>query len=286
VAVEDGDDCWAPLAERFVVDHYASLRGRVRNRVLHEHLRQHLPRPPATLVDVGGGGGDQSIPLASEGYRVTIVEPSAAMLDRARRRLAGEPEAVAARVRLVQAAGEQAGEALGGERFGGVLCHGVVMYVEPLAPFVAALAALAAPGGIVSIVAKNAEALAVRPATEGDWTGALRAFDARRQVNGLGLDTRADTVDELTALLAAEGVDAVAWYGVRLFTDWMAGAGDEAGSAVDAGADAGAGAGGRGSTGSAGGLEAVLAVELEASRRDPYRRLSRLFHLIGRARPR
>jgi S-adenosylmethionine-dependent methyltransferase len=26
----------------------------------------------------------------------------------------------------------------------------------------------------------------------------------------------------------------------------------------------------------------VLAVELEATRRDPYRRLSRLFHLVGR----
>jgi S-adenosylmethionine-dependent methyltransferase len=28
----------------------------------------------------------------------------------------------------------------------------------------------------------------------------------------------------------------------------------------------------------------VFAVELEASRRDPYRRLSRLFHLLGRRR--
>lgn len=29
-------------------------------------------------------------------------------------------------------------------------------------------------------------------------------------------------------------------------------------------------------------MEAVLAVELEAARRDPYRRMSRLFHLVGR----
>ena len=28
----------------------------------------------------------------------------------------------------------------------------------------------------------------------------------------------------------------------------------------------------------------VLAVELEASRRDPYRQMSRLFHLLGRRR--
>jgi hypothetical protein len=32
-------------------------------------------------------------------------------------------------------------------------------------------------------------------------------------------------------------------------------------------------------------VEAVAAVELEASRRDPYRRLSRTFHLVGRKDP-
>jgi len=32
-------------------------------------------------------------------------------------------------------------------------------------------------------------------------------------------------------------------------------------------------------------LAAAAAVELEASRRDPYRQLSRIFHLVGRKRP-
>src|SRR3546814_21136600 len=36
-----------------------------------------------------------------------------------------------------------------GEAFDGVFCHGVVIYVEVVDPFVAALAALAAPGGAV-----------------------------------------------------------------------------------------------------------------------------------------
>ena len=31
-------------------------------------------------------------------------------------------------------------------------------------------------------------------------------------------------------------------------------------------------------------VEATAAVELEASRRDPYRQLSRVFHLVGRRR--
>src|SRR5215471_18223369 len=169
-------DAWAGLADRFVHGHYGSLRGRVRTHVIDSHLRAHLPPPPAALVDVGGGAGNQSVPLAASGYQVTIVDPSAAMLDRAAARLAGEPREVASRVRLVQASAEAAREALGDERFAGVLCHGVIMYVDDPRPFAAALADLAEPGGTLSLVAKNARCLATRPALEGRWADALAAF--------------------------------------------------------------------------------------------------------------
>ena len=213
------EDAWAAVAERFVEGHYGTLRGRVRNYVIACHLRDHLPEPSAALVDVGGGAGNQSIPLARDGYQVTIVDPSAAMLARARARLAVEPAGVADRVRLVQASAAEANQALGGRRFAAVLCHGVIMYVDDPRPFAAALAGLAQPGTIVSVVAKNAASMASRPALAGDWAGALAAFDTDRQVNGLGLDTRADTVEGLTAVLAESGVERIAWYGVRLFTD-------------------------------------------------------------------
>ena len=90
---------WAPLVQSFVDDHYGSLRGRVRTHVIDEHLRAHLGPAPQRVVDVGGGAGDQSLPLARAGHEVTIVDPSAAMLERAAARLAQEPEEVARRVR-------------------------------------------------------------------------------------------------------------------------------------------------------------------------------------------
>ena len=254
-------DEWAAHVETFVDLHYASLRGRVRTHVIDQHLAAHLA-PGARIVDVGGGAGNQSIPLARRGHDVTIADPSPAMLDRAGEALAAEPREVRERVRLVQCSGQEAPAALG-ETFDGVLCHGVVMYVEDPDPFVGALADLAAPGGIVSIVAKNLDVLAARPAQEGRWADALAAFDADRQVNGLGIDTRADRVGDLSALLVRHDVDPVAWYGVRLFTD--AWAPDRPPEDPE---------------------EVVLAVELEASRRDPYRQLSRLFHLVGRRGPR
>ena len=83
-------------------------------------------------------------------------------------------------------------------------------------------------------------------------------MNSRRQVNDLGVESRADTVEGLSELFGGFGVEPVAWCGVRLFTEaWTL---DN--PAIDP-------------------EERVLAVELEASRRDPYRQLRRLFHLVG-----
>lgn len=252
------EDEWAPLAERFVDGHYGSLRGRVRTFVIDRHLRDHLPSAPARVVDVGGGAGHQSIPLARVGYEVTVVDPSAAMLERAEQHLAAEPRDVAERVRLVRANAEDASDALGGEHYSGVLCHGVIMYVDDPDPFLAALAGLAEPGAIVSLVGKNIATMAVRPALQGDWARALAAFDRDHQINGLGLDTRGDSIEHITQSFAELGVDRVASYGVRLFSDgWTP---DRPTTDQE---------------------DLVLAVELEASRRDPYKSMSRLFHYVG-----
>lgn len=252
-------DTWAPLAKRFVDDHYGSLRGRVRTHVINEHLRDHIGPPPQRVVDIGGGAGNQSVPLARAGHEVTIVDPSPAMLDRAAGLLADEADAVAARVRLVEAKGEDAPGLLGGAVFDTVLCHGVLMYVDDPEPLVQALCELAAPAGVVSIVAKNVEVMALRHAHEGDWARAIAAFDSDRQVNGLGVDTRGDSIESLSALLTDRGIEPVDWYGVRLFTDgWTP---DRTATDPE---------------------DLVLQAELMASERDPYRRLSRLFHLVGR----
>lgn len=105
--------------------------------------------------------------------------------------------------------------------------------------------------------------MAVRPALEQRWGDALAAFDAREEIGVLGLPTRADTVEELSGQLRDRGVEPARWYGVWLFVDWL----DFSGAALD--------------PGDADRLAATAAVELEASRRDPYRQLSRVFHLIG-----
>jgi S-adenosylmethionine-dependent methyltransferase len=259
-----GEDSWATLADKFADQAYASVKGRVRTYVLHQHLLEHLPPPPADVLDVGGGAGHQSFPLAEAGYDVTLLDPSPAMLDKARGRLHQLPVEAQRRVTILAADGEHADEAVDGRRFAGVLCHGVLGYLEQPEPLVDQLCRCAADDGIVSIMTGNANAAAVRPALERRWDDALAAFDARHEIGVLGVQGRADTVEELSELLRSRRVDPLAWYGVWLFVDWLEFSGVE----LDPDDLAQ--------------VRATAAVELEASRRDPYRGLSRVFHLLGR----
>src|SRR5664280_3262285 len=122
----------------------------------------------------------------------------------------------------------------------------------------------AAAGGVVSIMTGNARAMAVRPALERRWDDAVASLDARGEIGVLGVPGRADTVEELSELVRSRGVEPMRWYGVWLFVDWL----DFCGAELDP-SDSKQVAG-------------TAAVELQASRRDPYRQLSRVFHLVGR----
>lgn len=250
-------DPYAHLAERFV-RHYGTLRGAVRAELVARQLAAHLPAPPAAVADVGGGAGTQAIRLARLGHGVTLLDPSAEMLARARDALAAEPAGVAGRLVLVEGRGEEAPALLGAGRYGAVLCHCVLPYVERPRPLLRAVAAQAEPGGVVSVLAKNADALAMRAALEGRFADAVAAFEADADRGGLGVETRAHSFDSLVQVLAAEGVELVAWYGIRVFTDHL--------GQAPPGPD----------------LDRVLEAEELAGRRDPYRRVARLLHLIGR----
>jgi SAM-dependent methyltransferase len=264
-----GDDPWssASLAHKFADEAYASVKGYVRTYVMHQQLLEHLPPSPAAVLDVGGGAGHQSFPLAQAGYDVTLLDPSRAMLDKAQQRLRLLPDAARRRVTLLQADGLNADEAVKGQRFAAVLCHGVLGYLDDPEPMVGQLCRCAAAGGIVSIMTGSARTTAVRPALERRWEDALASFDATREVGVLGVQGRADTVEELSELMQTRGVEPLRWYGVWLFVDWL----EFSGAELDPGDEKQ--------------VAATAAVELEASRRDPYRQLSRVFHLVGRKGP-
>lgn len=251
------EDPFSDLAEGYNSSGGA-LRRVVRHELVDRGLDEHLPGPPARIVDVGGGAGQQAIPLSRKGHEVTILDPSPKMLAEAHRRLAQEGEDVCRRVRLIEGTGERAREVLDGEKFDAALCHGVLMYLEDPRPMIHALSALVRPGGVVSVLTKNAAALAARPALEGRYRDALSLLEADRDPGRLGVVTRGDTVEDLTRSFEEAGLGLEGWYGVRVFTDHH-------GERMP-GED----------------LRSVLELEWEAGRRDPYRSVARLVHMVGR----
>lgn len=200
------------------------------------------------VLDVGMGQGTQALRLARAGHQVTGVEQDPKMISAVREALAAEPEGIRERVRIVQSDGRDTGVHFLPGSFDVVLCHGVLMYVEEPDPLLAGLARMLAQGGLLSLLVRNADALAMRPGLSGDWAGALTAFDTTAYTNRLGLDVRADRLATLTATLAGIGAPLAAWYGVRVFTDTAV---DDAEIPAD--------------------VETLLTVEERAGRTDPYR---------------
>ncbi|WP_263406803.1 class I SAM-dependent methyltransferase [Streptomyces kanamyceticus] len=230
-------------------------------RQLDEQIAARFPvGQRLRVLDVGMGQGTQALRLARAGHKVTGVEQDPEMIAAARAALAGEPEGIRGRVRIVEGDGHQTGVHFLPGSFDVVLCHGVLMYVDEPDALLAGLARMLAPGGLLSLLVRNAEALAMRPGLAGDWSGALAAFDSATYRNRLGIEARADRLDALTATLAGIAAPLQVWYGVRIFTDTV---GDDPVLPPDAE------------------LESLLAAEERAGRIDPYRRVAALLHLCG-----
>jgi S-adenosylmethionine-dependent methyltransferase len=202
-----------------------------RTALLLAQVRASLPAPPAELVDAGGGTGQIAVPLAAEGYHVTVLDPSAAMLATCTQRAAERGAGTVARLSTVQGDVEQAPALLGEASADAVLCIGVLEVTAEPGRALAALGGLLRPEGSLSLVVANRAWLALRAARRGDYGEALRLLDdvvvgrapaqhgagaSATQAAGAGQVTRAWTAPELREMLNSAGLRVVAEYGLRV----------------------------------------------------------------------
>jgi S-adenosylmethionine-dependent methyltransferase len=252
-------------------------KGRVGFELLLGQVLAALPAAPATVVDAGGGTGQLAVALARHGYRVTVVDTSAAMLATCAQRAADEGGGVAGRVTGVQGDAADLPGLLGEGSQDAAVCHDLLTRVDDRAALLASLAGVLAEGGVLSLGFANRDWLALRSARRGDHAAALRLVEGgsggppgwspggsggsgglmpRPPVGG----GEAMTLDEVEVELDKAGFELVTASGVGVFAD----AGDDEL--------------GRGE------LAALVELERLVAGREPYRSSARTLHLVARRR--
>jgi SAM-dependent methyltransferase len=216
-----------------------------------------LPPAPATVVDAGGGTGQLAVALAGHGYRVTVVDTSAAMLATCAQRAADAGPEVAERVTGVQGDAAALPGLLGRGAGDAAVCHDLLTRVDDQATLLAALAGVLVDEGVLSLGFANRDWLALRAGRRGDHAAALRLVRAGGSDPPAG---EAMTLDEAETELDKAGFDLVTAAGVGVFAD----IGDD----------------------DLGPRELAALVELErlVAGREPYRSSARTLHLVARRR--
>lgn len=109
-------------------------------------LTEHLPTPPATILDIGCGTGSLTLLLAEQDYELTGIDLSTAMIEQAQRKLNTAGYSVP--LRVMNAADPH----LPGQQFDTIVCRHLLWALPDPAQVLARWSALLKPGGYLLLV--------------------------------------------------------------------------------------------------------------------------------------
>ncbi|MCG6658653.1 methyltransferase domain-containing protein [Halomonas campisalis] len=209
-----GDRHFDGLADKFAASLYGKARGELRLALLDRLLPEMLALDGQPLLDVGGGLGQLAAWFADRGHPVTLVEPAAEMRERARAELTGRS------VTFLDAPLQALPEVAPGP-WSLIACHAVLEWLADPRSALATLAARLAPGGQLSLMVFNRDALRFSNVVKGNLDKALAD-----RLEGKGLRQRLTPISPLTdaqivAWSAECGLEIRAVAGVRVFHDYL-----------------------------------------------------------------
>jgi len=262
-AMPSSDRNFDDLIDRFSQNIYGNVRGQVRLEVLWTHLLEQLPQiqsgiesgKPLRVLDAGAGMGQISTRLIELGHEVFLNDLSENMITRARAEVSQLNCRIPAQFHhgpVQSLSVDEIGQ------FDLVMFHAVLEWLAEPQDTLLHLLKFVKPGGHLSLMFYNRDALIFRNLVRGNWrkveSGVLRGDEGGlTPYHPLG-------PEEVEAWLTDQRMTIVARAGVRVIYDYMERALRESRP-----------------------IEEIVRLEWQYAQKEPYLHMGRYIHLFARA---
>lgn len=215
-----GDRYFDGLVDKFSRSLYQAPRGELRLAMLDYLLPQMLQLNEQPVLDIGGGLGQQSAWLAKRGHAVIMTEPSEDMLNHAKQWHQDDPALPHELITYLQAPLQKLGQQAPGS-WPLITCHAVLEWLGDPQAALAKLSHLLAPGGQLSLMVFNRDALRFSNVVKGNLEKALSD-----RLAGKGKRQRLTPISpvshaEIEQWSAANGLQIASVAGIRVFQDYL-----------------------------------------------------------------
>ncbi|MGM0481676.1 MAG: methyltransferase domain-containing protein [Pseudomonadota bacterium] len=240
------------IGKKFARSIYGSSKGRLRMAVLERDLEPFVKGNKRTVLDVGAGLGQVNDWFLAHGHHVIHTDLSADMVTEAQQR--HQQQGLQRNAEYIVAPLADLPSQLPDRQFSLILCHAVLEWLEDGAKAIEQLSQLLKPGGYLSLMFYNRNALLMANAVYGNFDYIARDLKVKKTVR-LSPQTPHDP-QQVEAWLKDAGLTLVDKTGVRCFHDYLRNIDDQQR------------------------FDELLELELKYNKQSPFRQLGRYQHWL------
>jgi ubiquinone/menaquinone biosynthesis C-methylase UbiE len=207
------------IAEEYDEVFQSGYRTEIQNDIVFSILNEFISNKKCRILDVGGGTGFYSIPLATQGHDVLILDKSKSMLKIAESKAV--KLGVANRVKTMH--GDMQNIKQPDEAFDVVLCHLALCHVDNPSKALSEFSRVLCQNGILSLIVENKMFFSISDAFKGNIAEALERFKEERlfiTMPKLGT-LRTFERQELLTLLEQAKLKPIRTLGLRVISDYL-----------------------------------------------------------------
>lgn len=203
------------LIDRFETRIYDTVKGGWRLTLLQEDLQSVCQTGPLNVWDAGCGQAQISLWLAKQGHRLTLCDLSSKMLDKAQANFAEAGLDAEFHHQSAQSLAIQQGQ------FDLVLCHAVVEWLADPLPSLLAIADRVRPGGYLSLLFYNRNAMVYSNVLKGGWRLKPIIEDSYIGKGHKLSPPHPQYPHEVITAMQNAGFEVTAHTGIRVFNDYL-----------------------------------------------------------------